>query len=124
VKIVGKPCCLSRVTLDQDGRPSLAFRTLLLQETIKRVVLMPSLAVSYSHTDEAIDTTTTAIDGALEVYRRALDEGVERYLVGRPVQAGCLRSNQSAGTARLPGRCTGTEGAGELAVDPRRPVST
>jgi glutamate-1-semialdehyde 2,1-aminomutase len=67
-------------------RPSQAFRTLFLQEVIKRGVLMPSLAVSYSHQDEDIDLTIAAIDGALEVYRQALDDGVERHLVGRASQ--------------------------------------
>jgi glutamate-1-semialdehyde 2,1-aminomutase len=86
VKILGKPCCLSYATLDQDGRPSQAFRTLFLQETIRRGVLMPSLVVSYSHTDDDLDLTVEAIDAALAVYRRALDDGVERYLVGRPSQ--------------------------------------
>ena len=64
--------------------PSQAFRSLFLQELIKRGVLAPSLVVSYSHSDEDIDRTIDAIDGALGVYRRALDDGVERYLVGRP----------------------------------------
>ena len=86
VKVVGKPCCLSYATLDQDGRPSQAFRTLFLQETIRRGVLMPSLVVSYSHGDDDVDLTIAAIDGALAVYRQALDDGVERYLVGRPSQ--------------------------------------
>ena len=73
------PCCLSYATLDQDGRPSQALRTLFLQETIRRGVLMPSLVVSYSHTDADIDLTIEAIDQALAVYRQALDHGVERY---------------------------------------------
>ena len=47
---------------------------------------MPSLVVSYSHGDDDIDLTVEAIDGALAVYRQALDDGVERYLVGRPSQ--------------------------------------
>jgi glutamate-1-semialdehyde 2,1-aminomutase len=47
---------------------------------------MPSLVVSYAHTDADIDLTVAAIDQALAVYRQALDHGVERYLVGRPSQ--------------------------------------
>jgi glutamate-1-semialdehyde 2,1-aminomutase len=86
VKIFGNPCCLLYATLDQDGKPSQAFRTLFLQETIRRGVLMPSLVVSYSHTDEDIERTVAAVDGALDVYRRALSEGVKKYLVGRPSQ--------------------------------------
>lgn len=86
VKLVGRPCCLAYATLDQEGRASQAFRTLFLQETIRRGVLMPSLVVSYTHDDEDIDRTVEAIDGALAVYARALDGGAERHLVGRPSQ--------------------------------------
>jgi glutamate-1-semialdehyde 2,1-aminomutase len=106
VKILGRPCCLSYSTLDQDRRQSQAFRTLFLQETIRRGVLMPSLVVSYSHTDEDVDLTVAAIDGALAVYRRALDDGVERYLVGRPSQTVYRRYNQPEETAQGPGHRT------------------
>ena len=47
---------------------------------------MPSLVVSFSHTDADIDRTVEAIGEALYVYRKALDEGVEKYLLGRPVK--------------------------------------
>jgi glutamate-1-semialdehyde 2,1-aminomutase len=93
VQIIGRPCCLAYATLDQDRKQSQAFRSLFLQETIRRGVLIPSLVVSYSHTDEDIDLTVAAIDGALEVYRRALDDGVERYLIGRPSQTVYRRFN-------------------------------
>jgi glutamate-1-semialdehyde 2,1-aminomutase len=59
---------------------------LFLQETIKQGIIAPSLVVSYSHTDADIDRTTAAIGEALYIYRRALDTGVEKYLVGRPVK--------------------------------------
>lgn len=94
VKITGRPCCLLYATLDHEGKPSQAFRTLFLQETIRRGVIMPSLVVSYSHSNEDIDRTVEAIDGALAVYRRALDEGVEKYLVGRPSQTVYRHFNQ------------------------------
>jgi glutamate-1-semialdehyde 2,1-aminomutase len=94
VKIVGLPCCLAYATLDQAGQPSQAFRSLFLQETIRRGVLVPSLVVSYAHTDEDIDRTVAAIDGALAIYRQALDSGVERFLVGRPSQIVYRRFNQ------------------------------
>jgi len=95
VKIIGRPCCLSYATLGPDGQPSQAFRTLFLQETIRRGVLMPSLVVSYSHGDAEIDLTVAAIDGALGVYRRALEEGVERHLVGPPSQTVYRRYNHA-----------------------------
>lgn len=94
VKISGRPCCLLYGILDRDGKPSQALRSLFLQETVKRGVLMPSLVVSYSHTDADVDQTIAAIDGALEIYARALEDGAERYLVGRPSQMVYRRHNQ------------------------------
>ena len=94
VKLSGRPCCLVYATLDRDGTPSQAFRSLLLQETVRRGVLMPSLVVSYAHTDADIDATVEAIDGALAVYVRALEDGPERHLVGRPSQIVYRRFNR------------------------------
>ena len=84
VNAFGKECNLVYFTRDQDGEPSQAFRTLFLQELIKRGVLAPSLVVSYSHSDQDIDRTIDAIDEALAVYKRAMENGVDRYLVGPP----------------------------------------
>lgn len=85
-RVVGRTCNLAYQTLDAAGLPSQAFRTLFLQETIRRGILAPSLVVSYSHDDAAIDRTVETIAAALGVYRRALDEGIERHLAGRPVR--------------------------------------
>lgn len=82
--VQGHPACLSYYTRDENGIPSQAFRTLFLQETIRRGLLAPSLVVSYTHRDEDIAISLDAIDGALAVYRKALENGVEHYLVGRP----------------------------------------
>ena len=83
VDVFGRACNLLFGTRDSERKPSQPFRTLFLQETIRRGVIMPSLVVSYSHTDEDIDRTVDSIDGALEIYARALQDGVEKYLVGR-----------------------------------------
>jgi glutamate-1-semialdehyde 2,1-aminomutase len=86
VECLGRPCCLLFTTRDQLGRPSQEFRALFLQELLKRGVLAPSFVVSYSHTDGDIDLTIQAAAEALGVYRQALDNGVEKYLVGSPVK--------------------------------------
>lgn len=86
VRLTGRDCCLAYQTLDASGAPSQAFRSLFLQETIRRGVLAPSLVVSYSHQIEDVDATVEAFDGALGVYRRALEDGVDAHLVGRPSQ--------------------------------------
>lgn len=86
VEALGKPQCMVFTTRDGEGRPSQPFRTLFLQETLRRGLLMPSLVLNYSHTEEDIDRTVSAIDAALSVYARALSDGIENYLEGRPVQ--------------------------------------
>jgi len=85
-EVLGRPSNLVYATRDADRRPSQAFRALFLQETIRRGLLMPSLVVSYSHADSDIDRTIEGIGEALSVYRKALENGVEKYLIGRPVK--------------------------------------
>jgi glutamate-1-semialdehyde 2,1-aminomutase len=84
--VLGKEPNLIYATRDEQKKSSQAFRTLFLQETIKRGLLMPSLVVSFSHSDADIDRTIGGIEEALAVYRKALDEGIGKYLVGRPVK--------------------------------------
>jgi len=84
VQPVGFACNLLFSTLDADGHGSQGLRTLFLQETIRRGVLMPSLVISYAHNDADVDRTIEAIDGALGMYAQALEDGVERFLVGPP----------------------------------------
>jgi glutamate-1-semialdehyde 2,1-aminomutase len=86
VGTLGRPCCLVYTTRDAEKQPSQQFRTLFLQESIKRGILAPSFVVSYSHTDADIDRTVDIIDEVLAIYRKALEEGVEKYLAGRPVK--------------------------------------
>lgn len=85
-QVVGKPCNLVYATRDQNKQASQAFRTLFLQETIKRGLIMPSLVVSFSHSNQDIDSTIEAVDESLKVYRKALENGIEKYLIGRPVK--------------------------------------
>jgi glutamate-1-semialdehyde 2,1-aminomutase len=85
-EVLGRPSNLIYATRDQSKQPSQAFRALFLQETIQRGILMPSLVVSFSHTDADIERTIDAIGESLRVYRRALEDGVEKYLFGRPVK--------------------------------------
>ena len=84
--LAGRACNLVFFTLDQQKQRSQVFRTLFMQEMITRGVLAPSFVVNYSHSDADIDRTIEAVYGALAVYRKALDDGAEKYLRGRPVK--------------------------------------
>ncbi len=85
-EVIGRPCNLVFATLDQNQHRSQPFRTLFMQELIRRGVIAPSFVVSYSHSDEDIERTGDIVHEALAVYRNALDGGIERYLDGRPVK--------------------------------------
>jgi len=86
VFILGPPCCSVYTSRDQDNQPSQPFRTLFMQETMKRGLLMPSSIISYSHTDADVAETVEKIHEALVIYKKALAEGVDKYLEGRSVQ--------------------------------------
>ena len=85
-EVKGRPCNLVFVTRDQHSKPSQEFRTLFMQEMIKRGILGPSFVISFSHSDADIERTAEAVFEAHVIYRNALDEGVEKYLQGRPVK--------------------------------------
>jgi len=86
VSFPGRPSCLVFATKDHNGQPSQAFRTLFIQELLRRGVLGQSLVISAAHTDADIDQTIEATAGALEVYARAVEAcSTDGLLVGRPV---------------------------------------
>ena len=84
IPLFGPPCNLVFGARDPDGEPSQAYRTLLLQELIRRGVLGPSLVISYSHSEDDVGETIAAFDGAMTVYSRALEDGTDGLLVGEP----------------------------------------
>jgi glutamate-1-semialdehyde 2,1-aminomutase len=81
-KVGGVACSPYYLTLDRSGTNSLALRTLFSQEMIRNGVLMPWIALSYRHGEAELAATERAIDQAFAIYRRALEDGVDRYLEG------------------------------------------
>lgn len=86
VSVIGRPSSLVFTTSDPDGKPSQGYRALLMQELIKRGVLGPSLINSIAHDPEVVKQTAIAFDGALAVYKQAIEKGLDEFLVGRPTQ--------------------------------------
>lgn len=78
----GIECSPYYLTFDKDGSNSLGLRTLFSQEMIKNGVLMPWIALSYAHGDKELEITKNALEKTFEVYRKAVDEGYEKYLIG------------------------------------------
>ena len=82
----GVPVSPNYTCKDRDGKVSLEFRTLFSQEMINNKVLIPWVALSYSHGQKELDITLEAARRALLVYKKALEEGIGNYLVGRPIK--------------------------------------
>lgn len=82
----GPAISLNYVTRDADGQPSMAMRTLLAQELLRRGVMMPWIAVSQAHGNAELTITLDALDGALGVYREALERGAGTFLSGPAIK--------------------------------------
>lgn len=82
----GRDCNLVYVARDATGRPSQAFRTLVLQEFLERGILAPSFVVNAAHDAEAIKQTIDAVTELMPVYRHGLEHGIDQVLRGRPVR--------------------------------------
>lgn len=80
-------------TLDHDGAPWFALRTLFAQEMIRHGVLMPWMAFSYRHGDAELKQTEVALQQAMSVCARAVVEGVDKYLVGPAIKPVFRRHN-------------------------------
>jgi glutamate-1-semialdehyde 2,1-aminomutase len=85
-KVGGIPCSPFYTTADAAGQNSLPLRTLFSQEMIRNGVLMPWIALSYRHGEAELAKTEEAVDKALSVYRKALEDGVEKYLQGPAIK--------------------------------------
>ena len=82
----GRDCNLVYVARDDQGQPSQAFRTLVLQELAERGVLAPSFVVCAAHDEHAISQTVDAIAQLMPVYRKALEQGTAGLVRGRNVR--------------------------------------
>ena len=82
----GRDCNLVYVARDEQGQPSQAFRTLVLQEFVRRAILAPSFVVCAAHDPAAIRQTVDVVAELMPTYRRALEDGIATVLCGRPVR--------------------------------------
>lgn len=79
--------CMPALTVLTDGKPDPALRTLFLQETIKRGVLIPYLAPSFSHGAKELAFLLKAFDAAAPLLARAVKSGrVREAVVGALVK--------------------------------------
>lgn len=84
--MIGSYPLMNYVTHDASGKPSLTYRTLFAQEMIKQGILMPWVSVSLAHSDEELALTLNAIEKVLPIYVKALEQGVETFLMGESIK--------------------------------------
>lgn len=80
--LIGPSISMNYETRNLKNEICLGFRTLFAQEMAKNGVLMSWIAVSLSHQEQELQKTLEATNYALQTYRKALDEGLEKYLEG------------------------------------------
>ena len=85
-EMIGTPFSPNYITKDISKNASLEFRTLFAQEMIKNGVLIPCVSISYSHKEEEVNIALKAGRKSLEIYKKALEEGIEKYLEGEVVK--------------------------------------
>jgi glutamate-1-semialdehyde 2,1-aminomutase len=80
-------------TVDAEGSPWFALRTLFAQEMIRQGVLMPWMAVAYRHGEMELQRTEAALQEAMAVCARGVAEGVDKYLQGPAIKPVFRRYN-------------------------------
>ncbi|GAA0815539.1 glutamate-1-semialdehyde 2,1-aminomutase [Colwellia asteriadis] len=83
VHVGGYDCKPAFALLNDKGEACMAMRTLFLQETIKRGLMMPYIVPCLAHTDEVIDHSLNIIEDVFSIIKTALDTGsIEKKIVG------------------------------------------
>ncbi|HTL80361.1 MAG TPA: glutamate-1-semialdehyde 2,1-aminomutase [Bacteroidia bacterium] len=84
--VEGFACMPYYFTRDAEGNVSFPLRTLFAQEMIRNKILIPWIAQSYSHGDAELELTLKATENSLAVVKKALNEGIDKYLVGNIIK--------------------------------------
>ncbi len=72
---------------DNGGNNSFGLRTLFHQELIKHGVLFQGIfCPHFSHSDKDVEHILNAIDESCIIYKKGLEEGFEKYLIGDPIK--------------------------------------
>lgn len=87
LNIVGFNWSVGLVVKNKNKQPDMFYRTLFMQEMIKRGVLYQGIfSPCYSHTKQDVDYILSAFDESCDVFKKALEDGYENYLVGPEIK--------------------------------------
>lgn len=82
----GIECSPYYLTFDKEGNNSMGLRTLFAQEMIKNGILIPWVALSYSHGEKELLQTKNALENTFKIIKKAVIEGHEKYLQGNVIK--------------------------------------
>ena len=88
IEITGFSCWPLVNFKDHNKQISLEFKTLFMQEMIKRGILFQgTFTIAYMHTEKEIDITMEAFDESCRVYKKAIEKGTtDGLLIGEPIK--------------------------------------
>lgn len=87
INISDTPWMLAFNFKNLKDQPDAGLRTLFMQEMIKEGVLFQGAFIPcYSHDNAELNFFITAFEKSCEVYKIALENGYEKYLIGEPVK--------------------------------------
>ncbi len=78
----GADCSFNIVMKDSKGNVSPEFRTLFCQEMAKQHIIMNCVSLCYEHGEQEIEMTVEAFRKALNVYQKALNSDVDKFIEG------------------------------------------
>ena len=85
-EVSGYACSPLYVWRDAAGAVSLPFRSLFLQETARRRLIIPYISPSFAHTREVIEKTLEIVREVMPVMCRAVNDGVSELLTDAVVK--------------------------------------
>lgn len=76
----GLGCSPNYLIMDNQSNNSFSLRTLFLQEMMKEKILIPYIALSFSHGDSEMERTLLALDKSFGVIKKAINGQIADYL--------------------------------------------
>jgi len=87
IKVIPSKWMPAYIFKDKDGQVCAGMRTLIMQEMIKRGILFQGVfAICFSHNENDLKYFFKAFEEILPIYKNALIEGYQKYLIGEKVE--------------------------------------
>lgn len=85
ISVLGPDISLALDFRDESGNVSTQLRTLFLQRMVDEGVLMPWIAISFAHDQQALDKTFFALEKTLDYLSTAINSDLSEHIVGPTV---------------------------------------